>query len=56
MPLNSKQNVGSQARDRKSNHSLIMRLSKPSVEATGHGVYILPLVLLILVVFWGLAS
>lgn len=49
MSSDPKFDVGTTPHDRKSEHSLIVKLGKAMLEAKGHGVYVLPLVLIILV-------
>lgn len=52
MSSNLKSDVGITPHNRKSEHSLIVKLGKAMLEAKGHGVYVLPLVLIILAVLF----
>jgi len=45
MSSDPKTHVGTPSHGRKPDHSLIVRWGKAAFEATGHGVYVLPVVL-----------
>ena len=55
MSLDPKPDVGIPPHNRKSDHSLIVKLGKAVLEAKGHGVYVLPLVLVILALLFAAA-
>ena len=48
MSSDLKPDMGTEPHRHKSDHSLIVKLGKAALEAKGHGVYVLPAVLIIL--------